>query len=186
MFPEGRERNRALAAWSRIAAMGATIGLLLGGALLGWFGWPSLFFVNVPVAVVMLLLSPVLLRESRDTSVPRTLGVAGAVLGGNVLTTLVAWALLRRARRGAPDGGAAAALTNPRDRSRISRDWSRISRDCGRNGFDHASHGLDHAGYGPDHAGSGAQLSMSSQSPVPPPGWYGLSARLATTPGRPC
>ncbi|MEQ0564164.1 MFS transporter [Amycolatopsis sp. NEAU-NG30] len=89
MFPEGRERNRAFAAWSALAAMGATIGLLLGGALLGWFGWPSLFFVNVPVAVLMLVLSPVLLRESRDASAQRSLGVAGAVLSTASLGLLV-------------------------------------------------------------------------------------------------
>jgi len=89
MFPEGRERNRALAAWSGIAAMGATIGLLLGGALLGWFGWPSLFYVNVPVALLMLVLSPVLLRESRDASAHRGLGVAGAVLSTAALGLLV-------------------------------------------------------------------------------------------------
>ncbi|MEV6448666.1 MFS transporter [Amycolatopsis sp. NPDC051716] len=89
MFPEGRERNRALAVSSAIAAMGATIGLLLGGALLGWFGWPSLFFVNVPIAVLMLVLSPVLLRESRDLSAHRTLGVAGAVLSTASLGLLV-------------------------------------------------------------------------------------------------
>ncbi|MFF1614040.1 MFS transporter [Amycolatopsis sp. NPDC058278] len=89
MFPEGRERNRALAGWAAIAAIGATIGLLLGGALLGWFGWPSLFFVNVPVALLMLVLSPVLLRESRAASAHRTLGVAGAVLSTAALGLLV-------------------------------------------------------------------------------------------------
>ncbi|HET6711373.1 MFS transporter [Amycolatopsis sp.] len=89
MFPEGRERNRALAAWSGIAAVGATTGLLLGGALLDWFGWPSLFYVTVPVALLMLVLSPVLLRESRDASAHRTLGVAGAVLSTAALGLLV-------------------------------------------------------------------------------------------------
>ncbi|MEU0792976.1 MFS transporter [Amycolatopsis sp. NPDC005961] len=88
-FPEGRPRNRALAIWSGIAALGATIGLLLGGALLDWFGWQSLFYVNVPVAVLMLVLSPVLLRESRDTSAHRTFDVAGAVLSTAALVLLV-------------------------------------------------------------------------------------------------
>jgi EmrB/QacA subfamily drug resistance transporter len=88
-FPEGRARNRALAVWSGIAALGATIGLLLGGALLGWFGWQSLFYVNIPVAVLMLVLSPVLLRESRDASAHRTFDVAGAVLSTAALGLLV-------------------------------------------------------------------------------------------------
>ena len=88
-FPEGRERNRAFAAWSGIAALGATIGLLLGGALLDWFGWQSLFYVNVPVAALMLALSPVLLRESRDPSAHRTFDVTGAVLTTAALGLLV-------------------------------------------------------------------------------------------------
>jgi EmrB/QacA subfamily drug resistance transporter len=88
-FPEGRARNRALATWSAIAAVGATTGLLLGGFLLDKLGWQSLFYVNVPVAIVMLVLSPALLRESRDASASRTFDVAGAVLGTAALALLV-------------------------------------------------------------------------------------------------
>ncbi|SEF23366.1 drug resistance transporter, EmrB/QacA subfamily [Amycolatopsis pretoriensis] len=98
-FPEGRARNRALAVWSGIAALGATIGLLLGGALLDWFGWQSLFYVNVPVAVLMLVLSPVLLRESRDASAHRTFDVAGAVLSTVALGLLV-YVLVEAPERG--------------------------------------------------------------------------------------
>jgi EmrB/QacA subfamily drug resistance transporter len=94
-FPEGRERNKAFAAWSGIASIGATVGLLLGGTLIDWLGWQSIFFVNVPVALIMLILIPVLLRESResrgskDAGERRTFDVAGAVVSTAALGLLV-------------------------------------------------------------------------------------------------
>ncbi|GAB3157502.1 MFS transporter [Amycolatopsis stemonae] len=88
-FPEGRERNKAFAAWSGIASIGATVGLLLGGTLIDWLGWQSIFFVNVPVAIVMLALSPVLLRESKDAVKQRTFDFAGAVVSTAALGLLV-------------------------------------------------------------------------------------------------
>lgn len=62
-FRDDRERNKALAAWSVIGGTGATAGLLLGGLVTSGFGWQWVFFINAPLGVVMLLLSPVLLRE---------------------------------------------------------------------------------------------------------------------------
>ncbi|HEY3463723.1 MAG TPA: MFS transporter [Amycolatopsis sp.] len=88
-FPEGRERNKAFAAWSGIASIGATVGLLLGGTLIDWLGWQSIFFVNVPVALLMLVLSPVLLRESKDAGKQRTFDLAGAVVSTAALGLLV-------------------------------------------------------------------------------------------------
>ncbi|WP_328454344.1 MULTISPECIES: MFS transporter [unclassified Amycolatopsis] len=88
-FPEGRERNKAFAAWSGIASIGATVGLLLGGTLIDWLGWQSIFFVNVPVALIMLILTPVLLRESKDAGKQRTFDVAGAVVSTGALGLLV-------------------------------------------------------------------------------------------------
>jgi EmrB/QacA subfamily drug resistance transporter len=88
-FPEGRERNKAFAAWSGIASIGATVGLLLGGTLIDWLGWQSIFYVNVPVALIMLILTPVLLRESKDAGKQRTFDVAGAVVSTAALGLLV-------------------------------------------------------------------------------------------------
>jgi EmrB/QacA subfamily drug resistance transporter len=88
-FPEGRERNKAFAAWSGIASIGATVGLLLGGTLIDWLGWQSIFYVNVPVALIMLILTPVLLRESEDAGKQRTFDVAGAVVSTAALGLLV-------------------------------------------------------------------------------------------------
>lgn len=93
MFPEGRERHLALAGWAGIAGIGATVGLLIGGWLTSDFGWPGVFFVNVPVALLMLAAIPVLLRESRDARAGRTYDVAGALTSTAALV-LVVYALV--------------------------------------------------------------------------------------------
>ncbi len=64
-FEEGRERNVALGVWGAIAGSGAAAGTLLGGVLTSGLGWSWIFFVNVPVGISVVLLSPWLLRESR-------------------------------------------------------------------------------------------------------------------------
>lgn len=89
-FPEGAERNRALAGWAGIAGIGASAGLLVGGLLTQTLGWQWVFLVNVPVAVVMLALTPALLRESRDTGRKGPYDVAGAVTSTVALLAIVA------------------------------------------------------------------------------------------------
>src|SRR5256886_4634932 len=64
-FAEGRERNLALGIWGAASGSGGAAGVLLGGALTSGFGWSWIFFVNVPVGVLVLGLTPFLLRESR-------------------------------------------------------------------------------------------------------------------------
>src|SRR5947207_12632893 len=64
-FREGRERNVALGVWGAVAGSGAAAGTLLGGVLTSGLGWEWVFFVNVPVGIGVVLLSPWLLRESR-------------------------------------------------------------------------------------------------------------------------
>lgn len=79
MFPDGRDRNRALGIWGGLGGIGATAGLLLGGVLTDWLGWEWIFFTNVPVCVGVLALSPVLLPASRDRGPRRGFDLAGAV-----------------------------------------------------------------------------------------------------------
>ncbi|WP_436699003.1 MFS transporter [Nocardioides sp. BYT-33-1] len=50
---EGEERNRALGVWSALGGGGAALGVLLGGLLTAGPGWPWVFFVNVPIGLVV-------------------------------------------------------------------------------------------------------------------------------------
>jgi EmrB/QacA subfamily drug resistance transporter len=87
IFAEGRERDRAVAAWTAVAA---AAGLLLGGLITDVLGWEWIFFVNFPVGAAGIALSYVLLPESRDTTTFRGLDLlgAGTVTAGLVLLVL--------------------------------------------------------------------------------------------------
>jgi EmrB/QacA subfamily drug resistance transporter len=90
IFAEGRERDRAVAAWTAVAAGGGAAGLLLGGFITDVLGWEWIFFVNVPVGTAGIVLSHVLLPESRDPAASRGLDLlgAGTVTSGLVLLVL--------------------------------------------------------------------------------------------------
>jgi EmrB/QacA subfamily drug resistance transporter len=88
-FEEGPERNKALGIWSSLGGAGATAALLVGGPLTDGPGWEWIFFLNVPVAVVLLVLSPTLLRESRVDASERVYDVSGAVAVTASLVLLV-------------------------------------------------------------------------------------------------
>jgi EmrB/QacA subfamily drug resistance transporter len=87
MFPEGAERNKALGVWGGIGAGGATVGLVAGGLLTRYIGWQYIFFLNVPIGALALLLAPRIVPESRLQSVRRRYDPAGAatVTGGLLL-----------------------------------------------------------------------------------------------------
>ncbi|KZB88737.1 MFS transporter [Amycolatopsis regifaucium] len=55
LFEEGPRRNKALAVWGGAGASGLTVGALLGGLLTEGFGWPAVFYVNVPLAGLVAL-----------------------------------------------------------------------------------------------------------------------------------
>jgi EmrB/QacA subfamily drug resistance transporter len=78
-FPQGADRNRALGIWTAAAAGGGAAGFFLGGIITSALGWEWVFFVNVPVGAAALALAPLLLRESRDPTVPARLDLLGAV-----------------------------------------------------------------------------------------------------------
>ncbi len=54
----GKERNRALAVWGALGGTGAAVGVLAGGFLTAGPGWSWIFFVNVPIGIVLLTLLP--------------------------------------------------------------------------------------------------------------------------------
>src|ERR1700756_1727072 len=86
-FQEGRERNLALGIWGAVSGSGAAAGVLLGGALTSALSWSWIFFVNVPVGILVLAISPVLLKESRADLHHHHFDTAGAasITGGLML-----------------------------------------------------------------------------------------------------
>jgi EmrB/QacA subfamily drug resistance transporter len=79
IFREGRERNLALGIYGAASGSGAAIGVLLGGVLTSYLAWSWIFFINVPVAVAAIALTPSLLPESRAVALEhRHFDVAGA------------------------------------------------------------------------------------------------------------
>jgi EmrB/QacA subfamily drug resistance transporter len=87
-FQEGRERNTALGVWGAVGAFGAVAGVLLGGILTDLLSWEWIFFINVPVGLAAVALTPMLLAESRDTGI-RSFDAPGAVLVTSGMVTLV-------------------------------------------------------------------------------------------------
>jgi EmrB/QacA subfamily drug resistance transporter len=98
-FREGRERNRALSVWAGAGAAGLVLGVLLGGALTEWLGWESVFFVNVPLAAVALVLAFALIRPDRDQESDRRFDAPGA-LTVTLGITLVVLALVNGPEEG--------------------------------------------------------------------------------------
>ena len=89
-FAEGPKRNRALAVWGAIAGAGGAIGLLLGGVIVDLLSWRWVFFVNVPIGAVVLVLAPRFVPESRSESVSK----GGYDVEGAVAATLGTIALV--------------------------------------------------------------------------------------------
>jgi EmrB/QacA subfamily drug resistance transporter len=77
-FAEGRERNLALGIYGAASGSGAAAGVLLGGLLTSYLSWSWIFFINVPVGVAAIALSPLLLKESRAGASHRHFDFPGA------------------------------------------------------------------------------------------------------------
>jgi len=88
-FPEGKERNRAMGVYAGVSISGAAIGLILGGLLTSYADWRWVFFVNVPIGLILVLLAPRVLGESARVhgkfdlpgAITATLGLAALVYG---------------------------------------------------------------------------------------------------------
>jgi EmrB/QacA subfamily drug resistance transporter len=104
-FPDDAERNKALGIWGALGGIGATAAWLLGGPLVDGPGWAWIFFINLPLGLAALALSPLLLGESRATTTTRSYDPAGALTSTGALV-LVVYALVE-----APEVGWASRQT---------------------------------------------------------------------------
>ncbi|MFH9089749.1 MFS transporter [Streptomyces sp. NPDC017673] len=77
-FPEGPLREKALGLNGALMSAGFTTGAILGGLLTDLLSWRWAFFINVPVALAVLLVAPTVIKESRPDERPK-LDVPGAV-----------------------------------------------------------------------------------------------------------
>lgn len=79
LFPDGAERRKALGLWGAVGGIGGTAGALIGGPLTQSLGWPWIFFLNVPVGVVLVLGTLVLIPADRTKGARRRFDAAAAL-----------------------------------------------------------------------------------------------------------
>jgi EmrB/QacA subfamily drug resistance transporter len=90
---QGSQRARGLALWGAIGGLGIAAGVTAGGALTTWAGWQAIFWVNVPIGAVALIVAARILPH--DTTTPSSfaqfdiLGAATAVSGLGMLMLAV-------------------------------------------------------------------------------------------------
>src|SRR6266550_2727493 len=80
-FPP-KERGQAIGIWAGVSALALAIGPLLGGLIVDNINWHWIFYVNVPVGVVGILVSRWVIAESRDTSREQSIDLPGLVTSG--------------------------------------------------------------------------------------------------------
>jgi len=80
MFPQQPEQARAFGVYSFVASAGASIGLLAGGILTHAISWHWIFFVNVPIGLVSIVLSVRLIYSDRGIGLRSGADVIGATL----------------------------------------------------------------------------------------------------------
>ncbi len=83
-----KEMPKAIAIWAMMAGIGVALGPILGGALLKYFYWGSVFLVNVPIAVIAIVASLYLVPNSRDPK-SRPLDIPGALLSMGAISALI-------------------------------------------------------------------------------------------------
>jgi EmrB/QacA subfamily drug resistance transporter len=86
-FPP-RQRGMAIGIWAGVAAMALAIGPLAGGLITQHLNWNWIFFINVPVGVLAILVTRIVVDESRDTSADQRLDLPGLLSSGIALFAL--------------------------------------------------------------------------------------------------
>jgi EmrB/QacA subfamily drug resistance transporter len=97
-FPP-KERGQAIGIWAGVSALALAIGPLIGGLIVDNINWHWIFYVNVPVGVVGILVSRWVIAESRDTSHEQSIDFPGLVTSGGALLAL-SYALIEGNQRG--------------------------------------------------------------------------------------
>lgn len=109
MFHIPSQRALAIAVWGSMFAGGTAIGPLVGGAMLEWFWWGSVFLLAVPVMVLLLTAGPILLPEYRDPR-PGRLDPLSVLLSMAAILSVVH--SVKEVAKGGWDGPTLAVLTS--------------------------------------------------------------------------
>lgn len=101
-FP-AEKLNMAIGIWGMVIGASTAGGPILGGLLVQHVSWQSVFFINVPVGVIALVLGLLILKDHRAENAPRSFDVLGIVLLSAAMFSLV-WALIKAPAWGWGDG----------------------------------------------------------------------------------
>lgn len=88
LYPDSRERSRALGVWGGIATLGFASGPLLGGVLISVAGWPAIFWINLPIAAVVG--GTIAVLGPRERPRPRPINPLGTMLATLALASFTA------------------------------------------------------------------------------------------------
>jgi MFS family permease len=105
LFSAGAQRNRAVGLWATVGSAGVVAGMLLGGVLVGFLGWRSVLWVNVPVCALLVVLVPFFVPADRPLATKPRLDIGGAALLTAALL-MMTYAIAR-----APEDGIASSAT---------------------------------------------------------------------------
>ena len=105
MAPDGPWRRSALAAWSAAGAAAGALGYLVGGGLTDVFSWRAVFWVNVPIGVVLVVAVRLWVPRSAAAAVRTQLDLLGAVLLMAAVMALILGASLAEVPQRRPLGG---------------------------------------------------------------------------------
>jgi DHA2 family multidrug resistance protein-like MFS transporter len=89
LFRDAAQRATAVTLWTTVMASGISLGPVVSGALVEHFWWGSVFLINLPAMVLLLILGPPLLPESKGTAAPGRFDWAGALLSLAALLPLI-------------------------------------------------------------------------------------------------
>lgn len=86
-FSEGKERTKALAIYSAVISGGASLGLVLGGVITQWLSWRWVLFINLPIGIAVLAITPLFVAET--PKLPGRFDLSGAITSTAGMALLV-------------------------------------------------------------------------------------------------
>jgi EmrB/QacA subfamily drug resistance transporter len=89
MFTDPKERAKALGMWGGIAGLAGVSGTVISGVLTDLASWRWIFYINIPVALIAVLMASRVVPESRMTRAYKRIDFPGAILGTGGLVAVV-------------------------------------------------------------------------------------------------